>query len=251
MSASHHSQLLALKSVCDAIIEAVSVAGTLGAPGGIHHRSESGRLNRNPPSRARRVIRASITMKLLWKFKPAPFLTLDTIEETLAYLANPPKLDGMQMWAVCSIPLCDFMDEMEKDGYVYNTQAQRAFEKAHGLEEKPENGSEMSRLVYNAQAYRRARKMELEGWEPCTREMLSEALRLKKRVQVRGEGMLGNEVQESFAVRIWNGNGLPCAFRDKKRNPFGVVGMPCKLVAEAPSPVSEPRAVGTETLVLA
>lgn len=35
MSAPSHSQLLALKAVCDAIIEAVSAAGNAGAPGGV------------------------------------------------------------------------------------------------------------------------------------------------------------------------------------------------------------------------
>lgn len=35
MSAVSHSQLIALKAVCDAIIEAVSVAGPAGAPGGV------------------------------------------------------------------------------------------------------------------------------------------------------------------------------------------------------------------------
>ncbi len=174
---------------------------------------------------------------LTWKFaqsvgsdRPPPTLVLETLEQTLAYL-NAPEVPGLDRWRVCSIPLMDFMDELEKDGYVYNLQALRAFEKAHGLPESPENGSTLSRLVYTCQGYRRARRLELDGWEIVTPELLQRAMTEGKRVHVKGESMLGNQVQEAFAVRVWKYDGMPWPFRPRKKMPLNLAGMPAKLVA--------------------
>lgn len=173
---------------------------------------------------------------LTWKFthtqqKRKPLRTLETLEETLAFLNEPvPKSCEDVKWSTCSIPLMDFMDELEKGGFVYNTQAMRAFEAAHNLPKFDDNGSQLSLLVYNCQGYRRARKLELDGWEPCTTELLTLALQQKKRVVVEGEGAFGT-VREGLTVRVWKHDGKPHAFRPRQHRPLNVGGLPCKLVA--------------------
>src|SRR6478609_3394740 len=81
--------------------------------------------------------------------KSKPARILETREETLAYLSEPPP-SGLDKWTVCSLYLCDFMDEIEKREYVYNATAIREFQKAHNLPvDGVENGSMLSALVYN------------------------------------------------------------------------------------------------------
>lgn len=169
---------------------------------------------------------------LTWKFaEKKPSLILETLEETLDFITNPRKLDGMAMWQVCCIPLMDLMDELEKTGYVYNVRAQRAFEAAHGLPETAESGTELSRLVYNGQKYRDARKLERDGWEPLTRDLLSQSIAEKKQVHVHGETLLGGKVVEPLKVRVWSKDGQIHAFRGRERTPRKFWGMPCKLLA--------------------
>jgi hypothetical protein len=171
------------------------------------------------------------TETLTWKFADKkPLLILTTIEEALAFIQGPePK------WPVnyqtCCLPILDFLDELEKSGYVYNDPAQRAFEQVHGLEPCATSGTNLSRLVYCAQRYRAARKLEQEGWEPLTREILSQSLAEKKRVHVFGESAFCGNVVEPLKVRVWSKDGQIHAFRGRERTPRKFWGMPCKLLA--------------------
>ena len=172
---------------------------------------------------------------MTWKFahsvgnRQLPKLILETREETLAYLANGFDMESFDKWAICSLYLCDYMDALEKEGFVYNAFALRRFEKDHGLEPGDENGSPLSILIYNCQGYRSARRKEIEGWETVTPELLAEALRTGSRLEVEGEGAFGT-VRELLTVRP-DANGAPRAFRPRQRRPLLLGDLPCRLVA--------------------
>jgi len=168
-----------------------------------------------------------------------PQIVLDK-EQTLALLKDPRGWesigvteeitdDGISKWKVKSQYLCDFMDEMEKDGFVYNVAALRAFEKAHGLEPSPENGSVLSVLVYNAQDFRRHDRLVREGWTPCDDAMMLRAYQTGRPIIAQGENMIGGTVANGFKVRKMKGAIGLYAFRGRERKPFNLRGMPCKL----------------------
>jgi len=158
--------------------------------------------------------------------KPRPTQILD-LTETLALIANPGDfMETRDKWNVKSQALCDFMDELEKDGFVYNLQALRAFEKLHGLPAGSENGSVLSILVYNAQSFRRADQIVAEGWRPGA-ELLAAASPGDK-IRVKGESILGGKVVEALTVRLIN--GVKYAMRPHKRKyAMNIAAMPCKM----------------------
>lgn len=168
---------------------------------------------------------------ITWKFaEKKPALVLETLEETLACIHGPEPM-GVERFQTASIPIMDFLDELEKSGYVYNDPAQRAFEQAHGLEQSATSGTNLSRLIYNAQKYRDARKLERDGWEPLTRDLLSQSIAEKKQVHVFGESVFAGNVVEPLKVRVWTKDGQIHAFRGRERTPRKFWGMPCKLIA--------------------
>lgn len=166
----------------------------------------------------------------LFTGRRAPLLVLDK-EQTLALLDNPGDfLKSDTRWAVKSEYLCEFMNELERtSGFVYNTSAMRAFEKAHDLPQYDDNGSVLSLLVYNAQGYRRGDLLVDEGWIPGE-ELLETAYREGKKLIARGESIIGGQVEEHFNVRMIEGKLY--AMRPRKRKyAINVSKLPCKIAA--------------------
>ncbi len=163
-------------------------------------------------------------------------------EQTLALLANPGDfLERRDKWEVKSQYLCDFMNDLERTGYVYNTAAMRAFEKAHGLPLFGDNGSVLSLLVYNAQGYRRGDQLVAEGWRPGA-ELMETAFAAGRKILVKGENILGGEARELLTVRKIDGK-LYAMRPHKRKYAVNIAALPCKLEGATHAAVS-PEASG-------
>jgi len=153
-------------------------------------------------------------------------------EKGAAFLKNPDR------YRTKSPMLCAFMDELEKDGFVYNAAALRAFEKAHGLPPSGENGSALSTLVYTSQTYRRHDQLVRGGWTAGSQEMLKQAHEQGMGIVVIGENMLGGTTCGVLKVREIEGKFY--AMRPKKRKfAVNIAGKPCKIAplnTKAPEP---------------
>lgn len=171
----------------------------------------------------------------------APPVRILTDAETLA-MADPTTgaafLASPDRYRTKSPMICAFMDELEKNGFVYNAPALRAFEAAHGLPKHSENGSAFSVLVYTSQAYRAHDKLVRDGWTPGSPEMMQEAFDRGMGIMVCGSNMLGGNVEEVFKVRSI-GSKLYVMRPHKKKYAIAIGGMPCKIV---PLPKKAPRA---------
>lgn len=172
-----------------------------------------------------------------------PPLRILTDAETLA-MADPATgaalTSSPDRYRTKSPMLCAFMDELEKDGFVYNTAALRAFEKAHNLPAQSENGSALSLLVYTSQQYRRHDQLVRDGWTPGSPEMMQEAFIRGMGIKVCGSNMLGSNVEEVFNVRDIGGK-LYVMRPHKRKYGIKIDGMPCKL---APLPKKTTRTNG-------
>jgi hypothetical protein len=166
----------------------------------------------------------------LFTERKAPVLVLDK-DATLAFI-HENSGDFYQhpdRFAIRSNYLCDFLDELGESGFVYNLQAQRAFEKAHDIPEMAESGSVLSLLIYNAQGYRRGDAKVAAGWHPGNGDLLEEAHRTGSKIEVCGENALGFPAQEAFNVREIDGKLY--AMRPRKRKyACNISGKPCRLV---------------------
>ena len=112
-----------------------------------------------------------------------PVVTLPDKASLLQFLAEHDELFP-DIYAVECVWLCDELDRFEKDGYVYNREAQDRICRENGISEemakrrKPgqrirTDGGLLGSLIYNAQAYRRVRKLKNEGWQRATQELLA------------------------------------------------------------------------------
>lgn len=156
-----------------------------------------------------------------------PIEILD-LKQTLERVASPGNfIDCYEKWQVKSQALCNFMDAMEETGYVYNLQAQRAFEQKHNLPPMDENGSVLSVLVYNAQRYRRADTLVRDGWQPGS--VLLPLCKGGDKIQVKGYNIIGGACVETLNIREINGEKF--AMRPHKRKfAVNITGLPCKRV---------------------
>ncbi len=174
-------------------------------------------------------------------------MTLDR-EQTLEFIkverkqlaAVYPELKGMGEFHVKSQWLCDLLNEREKvDGYQYNTQFQRWFEKEFNVGPYAENGSTISILVYNAQGYRRHDQLIAEGFQPGTDELLRQAFEQKKPIELKVDHLftfvVNGEKQENPSVerlKVREIEGKLYAMRPKKRKyAVSIDGRPVRLAS--------------------
>jgi len=155
-------------------------------------------------------------------FEPAPIKVL-TKEETLAAIKrNQPDIDfasdsDLAKYRVNSPWLCDLLDEFEKGGYVYNAWAQHKIEEMEGLPVYNENNSTIALLIYNAQRYRLSDKIIAMGFAPLTREMIEEAIKLKKKIEIYSESLIGDTIRGGYRPCIVGDSAYVLAPRAKVR----------------------------------
>ena len=165
-------------------------------------------------------------------FQPEPWLTLDKAA-TLALIAGgewPAGSDNhMNKWQIKSMWLCDELNAQEKNGYVYNAEAQRKIEAQEGIGPFNENGSILSILIYNAQSYRRSDKLIAQGYAPLSVKLIEEAIRAKQKIEVVGENIIGGTAKTVCRPVIRAGKAFALLARARNRG-FLPDGRPARLV---------------------
>lgn len=153
-------------------------------------------------------------------FQPEPKLTL-TEAETLALANGTASADLLARFNAAeyqhkSPSLCAFLNKLESiGGFVYNSQAREAYEKANGLPAVKDESGPLGTMIYMAQRYRSSDTAMSEGWRPLLPEMVREAIRSKKQIEVMGESVLGN-VQK--LCRPYEQGGQCFVLLPRKRN---------------------------------
>lgn len=152
-----------------------------------------------------------------------PKLVLDK-EQTLAYIAE--KMDGCVYddWSnVKSTYLCEYLNALESEGYVYNLPAQRRFEADHGLPELPPNASILSGLIYMAQSFRDIDKYRDQGFVTASKSLLEAAFKANKKLLTPSG--------HAYTVRLASdGSGDYWVFQPRVRNRRVLLGAnPVKL----------------------
>lgn len=181
-------------------------------------------------------------------FKPAPKLNLETTQELLDLLNSGKYPDGFtaaDTFDIRSTYIVEAIKDVmkrENRNMAYNTEVTALVRERLGLETLPDEisadeGSMLSRLVYNAQCYRRSEEYVAEGYEPFTEELVEKAFQLGKKIDVRSEsfitiivnGVKQAEQKSLLTVRMIEGKLYP--FRPRKRNKYVIAdGRPARLV---------------------
>ena len=151
-------------------------------------------------------------------------IILTTREETLDWIAAHDETFDCYSTPVKSIWLCDELDRFEKDGYVYNRQAQEricaenniAFEfskrRVEGKHTRTEGGL-LGSLIYDAQKYRRVRQLLKAGWTRANQDSLSAFVGKKIRALANGE--LSGEIVAN--VKRFNEKIVLCPLRSRNK----------------------------------
>lgn len=154
------------------------------------------------------------------KFEPTPELVLSEAD-TLALANGTATPDLLARFYAAkyrhkSPSLCAFLNELERTGgFVYNSTARAAYEKANGLPSITGESGPLGSMIYMAQQYRASDKAISEGWRPLLPDMVREAIRAGKQIEVMGESILGN-VQK--LCRPVEDNGQCFVLLPRKRN---------------------------------
>jgi hypothetical protein len=169
-------------------------------------------------------------------FMPAPSVILTDKAATLEALKNYQDWWNRPhpfKWLVKSQWLCDELNRMEQDGYVYNAEALRAIEKAEGIGPYDENGSPLSLLIYNAQGFRRSDALRAQGFEPGTPEMLQAAFEQGLKIELYHDSILGGSSVNSLTVKQFDGKLYAMQPR-KRRYAVDIIGKPVRLEGTGP-----------------
>lgn len=133
-----------------------------------------------------------------------PEITLNTKDETLAWLAAHDETFDGYSHPVKSLWLCDELNRFEADGYVYNRPAQERIAKENNLPDNGERratpkprtqteGGLLGYLIYMAQGYRAEMNLERDGWIPATQDNLAPFE--DKKIQAHNNGSLTGNIE--------------------------------------------------------
>lgn len=128
-------------------------------------------------------------------FKPAPQLNLDTTQELIDLLRAGTYPDGVDTFSIRSTYIVEAIKDVmkrENRDMAYNTEVVALVRERLVLEGLPketvaDEGSMLSRLVYNAQCYRRSEENVAEGYEPFTEELVQRAFEQGKKIDVKSD----------------------------------------------------------------
>lgn len=133
---------------------------------------------------------------------PPPEILFQTKEETLAAIQNPTWMGWISRFKTKSVWLCQELNEYERTiGFPYNAEFQKWIEKKEGIGPFNENASPLSTLIYNAQQYRKSDRLVSEGWQSPTREIIEEAMRSNRMVEVLVDGFLSSSAKLCKIIR--------------------------------------------------
>ncbi len=171
-------------------------------------------------------------------FMPEPSLTLETREDVIMALADettwtrPYPFD----WRIKSKWIIGLIDEIVSTGkYPYNADVKKLASQRLGYPamsdaEYATEGDHLSRLVYNAQGYRRSDQLIAGGYAPFTREMLAEAHAAGAKVEIVAETVIGGCATVTLTPKEID--GAVYAMLPKKRKRYiPTSGQPAKIVA--------------------
>jgi hypothetical protein len=127
-------------------------------------------------------------------FKPAPQLNLETTQELIDLLRAGTYPDGVDTFSIRSTYIVEAIKDVmkrENRDMAYNTEVvalvrERLAEFISDLPKEviADEGSMLSRLVYNAQCYRRSEEYVAGGYEPFTDELVQMAFEQGKKIDV-------------------------------------------------------------------
>jgi hypothetical protein len=170
----------------------------------------------------------------------APSVTLETAGELLEALETPAIVESWESkpypfsWRVRSEWLVNLIREIEESGqYPYNaTVAQLAISRL-GLPEMSyaelsKEGTTLSRLVYNAQGFRRSDDLVNAGYSQLDQAMV-ESAGDGGRIEIAGENLLGGPCSNVFNVRRVNGE-LYLMKPNARKYRLMITGQPAKIV---------------------
>ena len=178
-------------------------------------------------------------------FRPAPKLNLETTQELLDLLHSGKYPEGFttaDTFAIRSTYIVETIKEVMKRDIAYDTEVTALVRERLGLETLPKEisaneGSMLSRLVYNAQCYRRSEEYTAEGYEPFTEELVKKAFRLGKKIDLRSESFITvivdgvKQIPEKSFLTVRMIEGKLYSFRPRNRNKYVVAdGRPVRLV---------------------
>jgi len=175
-------------------------------------------------------------------------LNLETTQELLDLLNSGKYPDGftaMDKFSIRSTYIVEAIKDVmqrEKRDMACNTEVTALVRKRLGLESLPkeisaDEGSMLSRLVYNAQCYRRSEEYVAEGYEPFTEELVEKAFQLGKKIDLRSESFITiivngvKQVPQKSLLTVRMIEGKLYSFRPRKRNKYVIAdGRPARLV---------------------
>lgn len=164
---------------------------------------------------------------------PPPSQLLPNRDDILQALQHPGWMANKQPdpWLIKSQWLCDLLNDYEAHvGYPYNASFQRWLEQREGWSPSPENGSPLSRLIYNAQRFRRSDSLRMQGWEAGTPALLAQAYNTQACVEVLQDSAIGGQTVVRCRVREIGGRLYAVPPR-RRTHHLSIETLPCRLVA--------------------
>lgn len=168
-------------------------------------------------------------------FSPPPQVVLADADALLAALDGPIP-DGMAKYQIRSDFIIGVIDDIAATGYPYNNTVQREVERRLGINRQSDNDSYLSALVYNAQGFRRTRDLVAAGYQPFTRELLTEAHKAGMKIAYRPEIVIrvfvdGKLLDEDEILTPREIDGVIYAMMPRSRTKYrSPEGQPVKLV---------------------
>lgn len=181
-------------------------------------------------------------------FKPAPQLNLDTTQELIDLLRSGQYPEGVDTFAIRSTYIVEAIGDVmkrENRDMAYNTEVVALVRErlSEFVSDLPQNiiadeGSMLSRLVYNAQCYRHSEEYVREGYEPFTEDLVARAFEQGKKIDVKDTMPFAIIVNGSpyktpkSYLTVREIAGKLYSFRPRKRNRYVIPdGRPARLVS--------------------
>ena len=171
------------------------------------------------------------------EFMPEPSLNLATREDVIAALADETLWTRPYpfSWRIKSVWIIGLIDEIVASGkYPYNATVKKLACERLGYPsmsdaEYAKEGDNLSRLVYNAQGYRRSDQFIAAGFTPFTPAMLDEAYTIGAKIELAGESLLGGPVLVFLTPKDIDGKLYAMLPRKRTRH-LPPMGQPAKIV---------------------
>lgn len=164
-------------------------------------------------------------------FKTVVSLHLHDADDLRNALDNPEWMNWThpRSWQVRSEFIIGIIREIVSEGqYPYNSTVQRRVESRLGIPEQGDNGTALSRLVYNTQGFRHSDDRIAAGYEPATQEVIERAGEGGE-IQLEGESLIGKIAYATFKVRSIGGNLYAMQPR-KRKYALAPNGQPVKII---------------------